>query len=477
MKKVKVLLIFIFPLLFFSIYNEEIPKEIKEKIRKVENSKDAVEIFKTSLWLYRRRYYQEFTKLFKKALEVDKAINKDKRKLTDILGYVKFEIAKGQEEDDEEEEFDEEEKGDRKSKKVEKDNKKSEKQVVYDTVTEKFKYLLKNLKPDETIFEEQIIKKSIAQTKLKQEMKKVGMQFDIKLISPHFILYTDIDLESSIKILDNLEAFYTTFYFFFYEALNIKKIKGKKITVQIFKDKKTYDEIVNKRYNMSKDNKSLELYYHLRKNDSSLFDIENKVSLATITVDEQLRSGKNIRNLNFVDFVMALPDIYKAVLENFLFTYIFEENKKYITVSQCLWLGLRTYFSYLIPGQVAFSIGSYVGGEPFFDITFTKEAIARKEIPTLKSLLTTNNFADTMNEFKKYEPQTFIRIYTTQCYSIIYYLFHKTNQAELEKTLKHFATPTSFEYGFFSKYIKNDEELNDFIVNNLQKELDKFKAK
>ncbi len=182
MKKVKVLLIFIFPLLFFSIYNEEIPKEIKEKIRKVENSKDAVEIFKTSLWLYRRRYYQEFTKLFKKALEVDKAINKDKRKLTDILGYVKFEIAKGQEEDDEEEEFDEEEKGDRKSKKVEKDNKKSEKQVVYDTVTEKFKYLLKNLKPDETIFEEQIIKKSIAQTKLKQEMKKVGMQFDIKLI-------------------------------------------------------------------------------------------------------------------------------------------------------------------------------------------------------------------------------------------------------------------------------------------------------
>ncbi|MFN7181517.1 MAG: hypothetical protein ACK4NF_02415 [Planctomycetota bacterium] len=475
----KVVLIFLCGLLYISLYNQQSTNEINDKIKKAENNKNPIEVFKTSLWLYRRGYYKEFVKLFQKALEVDKYVNKDKMKLPEILGYVKFEIKKQKsDEDEDDEEFEEEKEAEKKYKNIKKDSQKPAKEIVYDSITKRFKYLMKNLKADETIFEQDITKKTIVQLKLKSEKEKIGIQFENKLISSHFILYTNIDLETSIKILDNLEAFFNTFYFFFYEAIDIKKFKSKKITIMVLKDREEYNKLISERYDVRKDEKPIDLYFHLRRNDSSLFDIKNNVSIGTITTDIQLQSGKNIKNITVSDFVLALPEIYKAVFENFLYTYIFDENKKaYASISQCLWNGLRTYFAYLIPGEIAFVLGSYAGSEPFFDIKFTKEAIERKEVSSIKSLLTTNNFEDPMREFKKYDAQTYIRIYTTQCYSIIYYLFHRTNQAEIENIIKQLSNPANFNYNFISQYIKSDRELSDFICNDLQKELDKFRAK
>ncbi len=467
--------------LTFALFNPicaDARKDADEKIKKVEKSKNPVEIFTTSLWLYRRGFYTDFVKLFKKAVEVDKEVNKDNRKLADILGYVKFEVEKSDSDAEEYEDEEEEEVIQRKKNQVpqSKSSAQSKKEKVYDTSIKRLEYLKSKLNADETIFEEQIVKKNVAEQKIKQEKDKIGWNFTTKLISAHFLLYTDVDLSTSISILDNLEAFFNTFYFFFYDAINFKKYKGKRITIYIFKDKQTYEDLVNKRYDVKTDNKPLDLYFHLRRNDNSLLDIKNNVVLATAetTVTIEVKGGK--KELKLVDFVMSLPDIYKAVLESFLYIYVFDNSNKYAELGQCFWAGLRTYFAYLIPGEIAFTIGSYVGGEPFMDVSFTSEAISNKEIPDLKSVLTNNNFEEPMRQFKKYEPSTFMRVYITECYAIFYYLFHRTNYTDLDKILQQLSNKDNYTYNFIAKYIKSDD-LFKFISNDLKKEFEKYKAK
>lgn len=455
----------------------DLRKEADEKIKKAEKAKNPIEIFKTSLWLYRRGFYNDFAKLFKKAIEVDIEVNKDKRKLPEILGYVKYEVEENETiENEDEEEFEEHAPSAQKKQPSKSPQAKSTKKTIYDSVIKKLRYLKSKLKQEETIFEEQIIKKDIARQKIQQEKDKVGWNFTNKLVSPHFILYTDVDLDDTISILDNLEAFFNTFYFFFYDTIDFSKFKNR-ITVNVLSNKKTYTDIINKRYDVTKDNRPIDLYFHLRRNDSSLFDIKNNVVLATIEITQSVDIKGEKKQTATVDFILALPDIYKAVFENLLYLYIFKSDKKYAELGQCFWTGMRTYFSYLIPHEIAFHIGSYLGGEPFMDINLTKEAISNKEIPDLKTLLTNNNFEDPMRQFKKYDPSTFIRIYTTQCYAIFYYLLHRTNPNDFDRIIQQLANKDNYNYTFFSRYIKSDEELYKFIENDLKKELEKYTSK